>query len=96
MSTKWAFNSIKNKYSLYSGIDSMKKFCFSLREHAADVINLEKKKMLQLTEKELKLHQDSTVCYICNTNSHKNLLKTKITEKLETIVILQVNTEVST
>ena len=51
----------------------MKKFCISLREHATDVINFEKKKMLPLTEKELKLHQDSTVC--CH-------FKNKLTRKL--------------
>ena len=38
-----------------------KKVCISLREHAANVINFEKKKMLLLTEKELNLHQNSTV-----------------------------------
>ena len=96
MSNIWAFDSIKNKYSLYRGDNCMKKFCFSLTEHASDVINFEKKKMLQLTEEELKSHQDSTVCYICKTDSHKNLLETKITEKLGIIVILQVNTEVGT
>ena len=42
----------------------MKLFCISLKKHAADIINFEKKKMLPLTEKELKLHQDSTVCYM--------------------------------
>ena len=42
----------------------MKKFCSSLREHATNVINSEKKKMLPLTKKELKLHQDAIACYI--------------------------------
>ena len=65
----------------------MKKFFIYLREHAADVINFEKKKMLPLTEKELKSHQDVTPCYICRKKSHKNLLKIKITKKLETIFI---------
>ena len=51
MPTIWAFDGIKNKHSLYRGEDRMKKFCISLREHAADVINFEKKKMLPLTEK---------------------------------------------
>ena len=40
------------------------KFCTSLREHATNIINFEKKKMLTLTKKELKLHQDATECYI--------------------------------
>ena len=38
----------------------MKKFCSSLREHATNIINFEKKKMLQLTKKELKLDHDPT------------------------------------
>ena len=40
----------------------MKKFCFSLRKHAVNLINFEKTKMLVLIKEELKLHQDSTVC----------------------------------
>ena len=43
----------------------MKKFCTSLREHATNVINFEKEKMLSLTKNELKLHQDVTEYYIC-------------------------------
>ena len=35
-------------------------FFSSLREHAANAINFERKKMLLLTEKELKLHQNLT------------------------------------
>ena len=42
-----------------------KMFSISLREHAADVINFEKKKMIPLKEKELKSHQDTTQCFIC-------------------------------
>ena len=52
----------------------MKKFCISLREHAADVISFEKKKMLPLTEKELK---DSTQCYICRKKFTQKLAKDK-------------------
>ena len=45
----------------------MKKFCTSLREHAANLknLNFEKKKMLPSTKRKLKLHQDATECYIC-------------------------------
>ena len=59
MSTMSAFDTIENKHSLYRGKDCMKKFCISLREHTGDVINFKKKRMLPLTEKELKLHQDA-------------------------------------
>ena len=46
MSAIWAFHHIENKHSLYG---------VSLREHAVNVIDFEKK-MLPLTEEELKLH----------------------------------------
>ena len=64
MSTIWAFDNIKNKHSIHHGEDCMEKFCISLREHAENLINFEKKKIIPLTEEELKLHQVSTVSYI--------------------------------
>ena len=72
--------------------DYMNKLCISPREHAADKINFEKKKMLPLPEKELKSHHDAThlqpnVTFV-EKNWHKNMLKIKITKKLETNVIL--------
>ena len=36
----------------------MKKFCGSLREHAKNIIDFEKKKMLPLTKEKLTSHQD--------------------------------------
>ena len=44
MSTARTFNNTENKYTLYREEDYMKKFCTSLREHATNVINFEKKK----------------------------------------------------
>ena len=38
----------------------MKKFCTSWRGNATNVTNFEKKKILRLTRKDLKLHQDTT------------------------------------
>ena len=46
MQTIWTFDGTKDKHSSYCGEDCMKKFFISLREHAADVINFEKKKIL--------------------------------------------------
>ena len=43
MSTIWTFDNIGNKYSLYRGEDCMKKFCISLRENAANIIDFTKK-----------------------------------------------------
>ena len=56
MSPICALDNIRKQHSVYRGEDCVKKFCISLREHAADLINFEKKKMLPLTEEELKLY----------------------------------------
>ena len=70
----------------------MKKFCSYLREHATNVMNYEKKKMLPLTKRTLNLHQDMRECYICRKKIlKKSLLKIKIIKKLETVAILPVN-----
>ena len=58
MSTIWAFDNTANKHTFYPEEDCMKKFCTSLREHATNVINFEKKKMLPLTKEEVKSYQD--------------------------------------
>ena len=78
------------QHSLYSGEDWMKKFCTALTSHVVNVINFEKKKMLPITEKNLKSQQNATEWYLCRKIPHKNLLKIKITKKLETIVILHI------
>ena len=74
MSTIWGFDHIENKDTLYCGKDCMKKFCTSLREHAENIIDSEKKKMVPLT-KELKSHQDGKVCCICGKRIVKKLSK---------------------
>ena len=43
----------------------MKKFCKSLREHAMEIINFEKKKMRLLTNEQQKSYQNTKICYIC-------------------------------
>ena len=43
MSIIWAFDNIENKHTLYHRKDCLKKFCTSLREHATNAINFEKK-----------------------------------------------------
>ena len=75
-------DNVENKHSLYHGEDCMKKFCISLREHAADVISSERDKVLPLTDKQLKLHQDATECYICKKNIHTKTSKDKNHEKV--------------
>ena len=42
--THGSFDKTKNNFNYYRGEDHMKKFCKNLREHAAKIINYEKKK----------------------------------------------------
>ena len=56
MSTFWAFDHIENKHTLYRRKDYMNKFCESLREHAKNIIDFEKKKILPLTKEEQNSH----------------------------------------
>ena len=69
-------------------------FCNSLREHAANILNFEKKKMLLLTKEELTLHQDAKNCYICGKEFSKKFAKDKNYRKVRDNYHLQVNTEV--
>ena len=60
----------------------MKKFCTSLREHAKNRINFEKKKMSQLTKKELQSHQHATECHICGKRFLKKFANDKNYRKI--------------
>ena len=55
----------------------MKKFCKSLRKHAKNIIDFEKK-MLLLTKRELKSRQDPIERYICKKIFIKSLEKIKL------------------
>ena len=56
MSTTWVFDYIEIRHNLYHGKDCIKRFSSSLREHARNKFNFEKKKMILLAKYELKLH----------------------------------------
>ena len=75
MSTTWSFDNIK--HSPYFGEVCVKKFCILIKEYPANGINFEMKKILPVTEEELKLRQDSTVCYICRKKFTQKLSKDK-------------------
>ena len=75
MSTFSAFNQRENKHTLYRGKDCLKFFCESLREHAKNIIDFEKQKVLPLTKEELKSHQDAKVCEICGRRILRKLPK---------------------
>ena len=51
MSKTWAVDREENKYTLYCEEGFVTKFCTSLKEHATNVINFEKKKLSPLTKK---------------------------------------------
>ena len=65
MSIIWGFDHIENKHTLYCIKGYFKKFCTFLREHAKNIIDFEKRKLLPLTKEELKSDQDAKLCYIC-------------------------------
>ena len=48
--THCSFDATKNKLDYYRGKNCMKNFCLDLREHAAKIINYEKKELIPLTE----------------------------------------------
>ena len=64
MSTIWTFDGIENNHDVYTGEYCTKMFCESLRRHAMEIINSEKKKMIQLTNKEYESYLNQTNCHI--------------------------------
>ena len=61
----------------------MKEFCISLREHAKNIIDFEKKKeIIPLTKEELKSHRDEKVCCICGKRFLKKFAKDKNYQKV--------------
>ena len=82
MSTIWAFDNIENKHTLYHGEDCMIKFCTSVREHATNVINFDKKKMLPLTKEEVKSYQGAKACHICGKRIFKQFANDKSYRKV--------------
>ena len=57
ISKVWGFDHTENKHNLYLGRDCLKNFRDSLNEHAKNIIDFEKKKMLLLTKKRIKITQ---------------------------------------
>ena len=66
----------------------MKKICESLRKNAKNITGFEERKNAVVNRKRTKITPSS------NGMEQKSLLKIKITEKLETISIIQVNIQI--
>ena len=50
---------------MHRGKNCEKKFCKSLREHAAKMINFKKKKIKLLTKEQQESYENAKICYIC-------------------------------
>ena len=91
-----SFRRIENKHDVYIGKYCMKNFCESLRGHAMEIINSEKKKKEFLNKKKQhESYQNAKICYICKEKfENKNKKNNKNMVKLYIIVIIQGNIEV--
>ena len=69
----------------------MKKFCDSLREHAKNITDFEKKQMLSLTREELISHQHAEVSYICESKILKKFCEDINYPQVRLIVVIYVN-----
>ena len=52
MSTIWGFDHIENKHDVWRHENCMNKFFKFLKEHALKIIDIEKKKIIPLTDEE--------------------------------------------
>ena len=82
ISTIWTFNGRGNKHNTCKGEDCMKTFCESLRERAMKIINLEKKKMILLTNEEQESRLKSKICYICKRKFLEKFTRDKLQDKV--------------
>ena len=89
----WIFDGIENKCDVYRGEDCMKKFWESLRERALKIINFEKKKMIQLQKNNRNRMKTQKSVTFPKKSSNISILIIKIIVKLNTIVIILVNSE---
>ena len=89
----WIFDGIENKCDVYRGEDCMKKFWESLRERALKIINFEKKKMIQLQKNNRNRMKKQKSVTFPKKSSNISILIIKIIVKLNTIVIILVNSE---
>ena len=63
--TIWEFDHIENKHALSRRKYYMKiLFCESIGDHRKNIIAFGEKKVLPLTNEEVKSHQDAKACYV--------------------------------
>ena len=59
------FDDMKNRPYFYRGKDCIKKFCKDLKKLGMKIINFEEKKVIPLTNKQMKSYETQKVCHIC-------------------------------
>ena len=66
MITRCSFDEEENKRDYYREKDCIDKFCKELKKRVMEIINYEKKEMMQLTVEENISFDEQEACYICN------------------------------
>ena len=59
------FDDAKNRRYLYRGKNYIEMFCNNSKELGMEIINIEEKEMISLTNKEIKSYENQKVCHIC-------------------------------
>ena len=70
-----SFKSNENKHDVKRGKDCVKKFCEFIREHAMEIINV--KKMKLLTNEQQNSYENAKICYICKQKFEDKYAKNK-------------------
>ena len=69
------FDKSNNKLSYYRGEDCMKRFCIDLKDHAAKIIDFQKKTMIPLTKEEEDNYNKENTCYICKKDFNNDKIR---------------------
>ena len=70
------FDTIKNKFDYNRGIDCMKGFCKDLKKHATEIINFQKKEIIQLSIEENEPYLKKELCHKCKKKEKKTKKQT--------------------
>ena len=69
------FDKSNNKLSYYRDEDCMKRFCIDLKDHAAKIIDFQKKTMIPLTKEEEDNYNKENTCYICKKDFNNDKVR---------------------
>ena len=73
-----SFDDTKSRYCFYRRKDCIENFCKDLKELGTEIINLEEKEMIPLTNKEIESYEKQRVCHICKENFCDDKNKKKV------------------